>query len=231
MTTGKVSAVMPERKKARRRWYRLGPRRVQLRFAIELTLEEYVAQEGWKAASLECCPEHPEGGCGFARHGTYWRKIPIVCEVARWYCPTAHRTFSLLPDCLAAGMTGTLERAERSAAAVERGEPLEPLGEELRPVEEEPDAVEPATVAQWIKRRHRGVLAGLVAIVGLVPELFADCTLTVDGFRERLGKPDTVLVALRQVAAEHLQHVPAPIGFLRRAASMKPLQQSMRERR
>lgn len=151
---------MPERKKACRRWYRLRLWRVQLRFAIELTLEEYVTREGWKAASLERCPVHPDGGCGFARHGTYWRKIPLVCKVARWYCPTGHRTFSLLPDCLAARMTGTLQRAERSAVAVERGGPLEPLAQELRPVEEEPDAVEPATVVQWVKRRHRNVLAG-----------------------------------------------------------------------
>lgn len=98
---------------------------MQLRFAIELTLEEYVTREGWKAASLERCPAHPDGGCGFARHGTYWRKIPLVCKVARWYCPTGHRTFSLLPDCLAARMTGTLQRAERSAVAVERGGSLE----------------------------------------------------------------------------------------------------------
>lgn len=68
-----------------------------------------------------------------------------------------------------------------------------------------------------------------------MPELFEDCATTVDGFRGRLGEPDAVLVALRQVAVEHLQAVPAPIGFLAYAAPTGPqiptIQQSMRERR
>jgi hypothetical protein len=127
-------------------------------------------------------------------------------------------TFSLLPDCLAAGMMGTLERAEQSTAAVEQGAALEPMAYDIRPPEEveDPDAiVEPATVVQWIKRRHRGVLAGLVVIAGLMPELLGDCPATLEGFAERLGT-DAVLVTLRRVAAKHLQQVPGPIGFLPR---------------
>lgn len=209
-----VSAGMPERKKARRRWYRLGPWRVQVRFACNLTLEQYVAQEGWKLATLERCPEHPEGGCGFARHGTYKRLHPVSCLIARYYCAVGHVTFSLLPDCLAAAMMGTLEQAEQSAVAVEQSEALEPIAYDVRPPEQEdPDgAVEPASVVQWMKRRHREVLAGLVVIAGLMPEWFAGCPVTLEGFGHRLGT-DAVLVTLRQVAAEHLQRVPAPIGF------------------
>jgi len=209
---------MPERKKARRRWYRLGPRRVHLRFACNLTLEQYVAQKAWLKATLERCPVHPEGGCRFASHGTYERLHPVRCLIARYYCAVGHVTFSLLPDCFASGMMGTLERAEQSAAAVEHGAALEPMAYDIRPPEEveNPDAiVEPATVVQWIKRRHRGVLAGLVVIAGLMPELLGDCPATLEGFAQGLDT-DAVLVTLRRVAAKHLQHVPGPIGFLAR---------------
>ncbi|MCY4540933.1 MAG: hypothetical protein OXB95_00850, partial [Rhodobacteraceae bacterium] len=36
--------------------------------------DEYIAQKKWKNARLKKCPKHPEGGCGFARHGAYRRK-------------------------------------------------------------------------------------------------------------------------------------------------------------
>jgi hypothetical protein len=207
---------------------------VQLRFAIELTLEQYVARKAWRTATLEHCPEHPEGGCGFSGHGTYMRKCPVVCEVARWYCPTGHTTFSLLPDCLAARMTGTLQRAEQAARAVEQGVALEPMVERIRPSQEEADAVGVASAVRWMKRRHRGVIAGLAVIAGLMPELFADCRATVDGFARQLGT-DAVLVALRKHCVTQLQAVPAPIGFLPRPARsslrIPTSQQSMSTRR
>lgn len=204
------------KEKARRRWYRRGPWRVIVRFASTLTLEQYLARKAWVEATLERCPLHPEGRCGLSRHGTYKRVYPVTHLVTRYYCPVGHVTFSLLPDCLAAGMMGTLEQAERSAAAAEQGVALEPIADEIRPSEqlEDPDSVvEPASVVQWMKRRHRSVLAGLVVIAGLMPEFFAQCPTTLEGFAQRLDT-DAVLVTLRQVAAEHLQHVPAPIGFL-----------------
>jgi len=199
-----------------------------------MTLEQYVAQKAWEAASLERCPDHPEGGCGFGRHGTYGRKCPVACQVARWYCPMGHKTYSLLPDCLAAQMTGTLHAAQQAAAAVERGEPVQPLGDLLRPADEAADAVGLAAGVQWIKRRSRNVIAGLLVVAGLMPEVFGDCSPTVDGFAQRLGS-EAVLVRLRQRCAAHLQRVPAPIGFLRVSASshaaMTSSQQSMRTRR
>ena len=219
------------KEKARRRSNRLGPWRVQLRFAIELTLEQYVAQEAWLTATLEHCPGHPEGGCGFSGQGTYHRKLPIGCEVARWYCPTGRVTYSLLPDCLAARMTGTLERAQQAAVAVAGDMPLQQVADRLRPPSEDPDAVGLSSAVEWMKRRHRDVLAGLIVIAGLMPEMFGDCPVSVDGFAKRLGT-DAVLVALRHVAADHLQRVPAPIGFLSRPApagsGISTTQQSMR---
>ena len=53
------------------------------------------------------------GGCGFARHGTYPRKTPPGMRVTRYYCPTAHETFSLLPDCLASRFPSDLDDLER----------------------------------------------------------------------------------------------------------------------
>jgi hypothetical protein len=40
-------------------------------------------------------------------------------QVARWYCPTGHTTFSLLPDCLASRLSGTLDADEEVVAAVD----------------------------------------------------------------------------------------------------------------
>ena len=230
IAAGAVSAVKPERKGPAAAGTGSGPWRVQLRFAIEVTLEQYVAQEAWLTASLEHCPEHPSGGCGFASHGTYRRKWPIPCEVARWYCPTGGVTYSLLPDCLAARMTGTLEQAQQAAVAVDDGVPLQQAADRLRPPDEDPNAIEPASAVQWMKRRHAAVLAGLLAVAGLMPE-FAATPATVDAFTGRLGTA-MVLIALRKVAAAHLQQVPAPIGFRSRSApagsGISTTQQSMR---
>jgi hypothetical protein len=38
---------------------------VQLRMVTELTGEQYVTRRAWRDASLERCPVHPGGGCGF----------------------------------------------------------------------------------------------------------------------------------------------------------------------
>jgi hypothetical protein len=54
---------------------------MQLRYLIDLTIEEYIEQKAWEHAELDHCPFHPEGGCGLARHGTYPRKFPEYCLV------------------------------------------------------------------------------------------------------------------------------------------------------
>jgi hypothetical protein len=113
------------RKKARHGDGRAGRWPVQLRYACELTGEEYVSQGAWRKASLPRCPLHPKGGCGFARHGTYARVTPPGTQIARWYCPAGHRTFSLLPDCLAARLSGTLAEVEAVVRAVEQAPSLE----------------------------------------------------------------------------------------------------------
>jgi hypothetical protein len=95
---------------------------VQLRHPTALTSEDSVRQKGWQQASLERCPLHLGGGCGFERHGTYERVEPTGIRVARWYCPTGKTSFSLLPDCLASRLGGSLDAVEEEVTTVEAEE-------------------------------------------------------------------------------------------------------------
>ena len=189
---------------------------MQLRFATSVTGEEYVSQELWLDASLPHCPLHPRGGCGFARHGTYERRSPPGTLIARWYCPQGHRTFSLLPDCLAARLPGTLAEVEEVVAAVEQAESLEAACAELRLDIELPG------VLRWVRRRVKVIHASLNTLKGLMPECLAGCEPTLDAFAEHLGI-EAVLQALRQIAALYLASLPAPLGFgPRRARGGEP---------
>ncbi len=179
---------------------------MQLRFATSVTGEEYVSQELWLDASLPHCPLHPKGGCGFARHGTYERRSPPGTLIARWYCPQGHRTFSLLPDCLAARLPGTLAEVEAVVAAVEQAKSLEAACADLRL-----DIGLPG-VLRWVRRRVQAIHASLNTLKGLLPERFAGCEPRLGAFAGRLGL-DAILQALRQIAAPYLALLPAPLGF------------------
>lgn len=182
---------------------------MQLRFAYEHTGEEYVSQEAWQDASLPRCPLHPKGGCGFARHGTYERVSPPGTLIARWYCPQGHRTFSLLPDCLAARLSGTLTEVEAVVRAAEQGAGLEAACGGLRLDIELPGAL------RWVSRRVHAVHASLNLLRGLLPEVLATCTPTLTAFSAHLGVTE-VLLGLRQIAAVFLHRLPAPLGFVPR---------------
>ena len=179
---------------------------MQCRFACRLTSEEYVTQEGWRSATLECCPEHPEGGCGFARHTPYTRVEPPGCKVARWYCPTARKTFSLLPDFLASRLRGSLAEVEQVAVLVERTDGMEAAADVARPDIQLPGAV------RWTRRRSKTALAVLAIVVGLLPDLLAGCEPTISSLRSRLGV-EPALPVLRERAAAHLHALPPPLGF------------------
>jgi hypothetical protein len=180
---------------------------VQLRFATGLTSEAYVTRQAWRDASLPCCPLHPQGGCGFARHGTYERVNPPGTRIARWYCRQGQQTFSLLPDCLAARWSGTLIEFETAVNDSTAARSLEAAAATYRPEIELPG------VLRWLRRRRQAVGALLVMIRGLLPALFQGCLPTLNAFRQCLGV-EWVLLALREVAAEHLQRLPPPLGFL-----------------
>ena len=75
---------------------------MQLALHTQSSVEAYITGCQWRDARLLACPLHPDGGCSIARHGSYARVTPQGLRVDRWYCPQGHRTFSLLPDFLAA---------------------------------------------------------------------------------------------------------------------------------
>jgi hypothetical protein len=178
---------------------------VQLRHATALTSEEYVRQEGWQQASLDRCPVHWPQECGLRRLGTYRRVTPAGMLVARYYCAEAQKTFSLLPDCLAAKLPGDLDEVERVVAVVEALPSVEAAADKLRPDIELPGAV------RWVRRRLGPVRAVLLALVTLVPELTGTRAPTLDGVGQRLGTP--VLRRVRDEAEKHLSALASPVGF------------------
>jgi hypothetical protein len=139
------------------------------------------------------------------RHGTYPRRTPTGMRIARYYCPTARETFSLLPDCLASHFPGALDAVEHVVATVEGARSVEAAADVLRP-----EITLPAAV-RWIRRRLSPVRRALLAIVTLLPELFTgDARLAA----VRLAlETSAALVALRTHAAPHLATLPTPLGF------------------
>jgi hypothetical protein len=182
---------------------------VQLRYKTALTSDEYVSREAWRDASLSGCPHHPWGRCSFARHGTYRRKTPAGTEIARWYCPQSHTTFSLLPDCLAARLPGTLHALEQAVAVAEKARSLQAAANALRD-----DPIELPGAVRWVRRRVERVRLCLLLVIGLLPDRLSGCAATISQVRERLGQ-DAVLMALRGLVACELEHLPAPLGFYR----------------
>jgi hypothetical protein len=189
---------------------------VQLRHQSSLTSEAYVAQRAWHDASLARCPRHPTGGCGFARHGTYPRRMPAGMRITRYYCPTAQETFSLLPDCLASRFPGDLSSLEEVVAQVETARSIEAAADVLRP-----ECVLPSAV-RWVRRRLTLIRTTLLALVTLLPEL-ANVAVRLTAVRTALATEDA-LVTLRSHAAMWLPALPRPLGFAppRRPRSARP---------
>jgi hypothetical protein len=196
---------------------------VQLRFECHLTGADYVTQQGWLSATLPCCPLHPHGDCGFARHGTYARVSPPGTRVARWYCPEGHRTFSLLPDCLAARLSGTLAEVEAVVRAAEQAPTLEALCLQQRLDIELPGAL------RWIRRRVQDVHGALHLLKGLSGAAFVLVEPTVTAFGAQLQVAD-VLVALRGITAPVLAQLPKPLGFAPRRRGRETLCEDFQHR-
>jgi hypothetical protein len=179
-------------------------RPVQLRHETPLTSEAYIAEHAWRKATLATCPRHPAGGCGFARHGTYARKTPTGMRVTRYYCPTAHETFSLLPDCLASRFPSDLDELEQVVAQAATARSIEAAADRLRPDIELPSAV------RWLRRRLMLVRTSLVLVAGLLGVPVAEGTL--DAFRTS-WQTDRVLVMTRGRVSRHITVLPPPLGF------------------
>ena len=116
-------------------------------------------------------------------------------------------TFSLLPDCLAARLPGTLQDLEEAVAVAEAASSLATAADAVRR-----DAVLLPGAMRWVRRRVRLVHRALAAVRGLWPERFLDCAAQIGTFRARLGTA-AVLVQLRGLGAGQLQTLPAPVGF------------------
>ena len=202
-----------------------GHGRVQLRLRTGLTGEQYVTAQGWRDATLAHCPHHPGGGCSLARHGTYARKTPPGTRIARWYCRESQTTFSLLPDCLAARLPGTLAELENAVVAAERATSLSAAADTIRR-----DLIELPGAMRWLQRRIRLVRRALAKARSLLPEHLAGCPATVLAFRSRLGT-NAALIWLREMATPQLPALPTPLGYAHRPTvtsdSVPPFQQRM----
>jgi hypothetical protein len=205
---------------ARCAWTRTDPagNGVVIRHPTTVTSEQYLIEEGWRSATLEQCPLHPAGCCGLRRHGSYRRVRPVGVRVARFLCPTARVTISLLPDFLASRLSGTLAEVEAVVDAEELATSQEAALEQVRPAAE-PGAVTLLAGLRWLRRRLSAVRAALVAAVTLVPSL-SECRPTLAALRERLGVTE-VLVTLRRTAIAHLPAMSSPLGFRARARRVR----------
>jgi hypothetical protein len=188
-----------------------GPGEVQVRLSTTLTFEEYATSKGWEQATLEVCPLCRSGARHLQGLGTYMRKVPAVAYVKRYYCPEQHTTFGLLPDFYASRKPGTLDDIERVAAVAEVEGSQERSAEHLRPGDA-PDAVTLRAAVAWVRRRVAWVVALLLTVASLLPDLFVGVPASVRAFRSHLGT-SRVLVALRGICARHLYALPAPLGL------------------
>ena len=178
---------------------------MQVRFATPATSETYISAKLWQHATLNCCPWHPGGGCGFARHGTYSRVKPANTRIRRWYCPKARRTVSALPDCLASHRSGTLDQCEAVVRAVEQAPSLATACESMRTDIELPGAL------RYITRMVRAIHSALQSIKGLFPAQFL-CEPTLSAFSAVVDTPST-LMGLRAIGSRYLPQLPTPLGF------------------
>ena len=187
---------------------------MQLRFATDLSAQQYVRQQAWKNARLDSCPLHPKGGCGFARHGTYPRKSPPDIKIPRWYCRKARQTFSLLPDFLASRLSGTLIEVEDVINKVENSPSQEAATQNMR------IDIAFAGVLRWIRRRLFLVRCSLSLLTKLLPSLPAGCSASISSFRSALGVK-YILPELRIRASCYLHMLPPPLGFGPRRTTKK----------
>jgi hypothetical protein len=179
---------------------------LQLPFRTSSSVDAYIRNREWRYARLAGCPVHPSGGCAFARHGSYARATPRGLRIARWYCPEGRRTFSLLPDFLAARLLGPLASIEESVTIASSAKSMEAAADALRG----PDVTLPSAV-RWLRRRVQAFRMALRHVVA--PE-----TVIGRHARERTSGNDIegghLLLGLRQsLPLQMLNRIPAPLGF------------------
>jgi hypothetical protein len=137
--------------------------------------------------------------------------------VARFWCPRAGASVSILPAFLAARMSGTLDAVEAAVLAVEQAGSIATAVEHVHPADAE-RAIGAVCAQRSLRRRLRAVRAALLAIVTLMPERLSGIAPTITALREALGT-ERVLVAVRCIAERHLGALPTPLGFGSRASA------------
>jgi hypothetical protein len=171
------------------------------------TVEAYVANEEWRGARLSRCPLHPHGGCSLRRHGSYKRLTTPGVRIARWYCPESRRTFSLLPDFLAARLHGLLATIEDDVILAGSARSMEAAADVLRGL----DISLPSAV-RWLRRRVSAVRASINVAVAIAPRWMSSFMAEATSRRD----PGSILLRLRaEFAPEVLARIPAPLGFRR----------------
>lgn len=93
---------------------------------------------------------------------------PPGLRITRWYCPEGHRTFSLLPDFLAARLPGLLVAIEDSVNAAALSRSVEAAADTLRGLE-----VTLPSAVRWLRRRVNAVRTALDVVSRLAPEIGA----------------------------------------------------------
>jgi len=170
------------------------------------SVDAYIGNREWRDARLSGCPLHPSGGCSFARHGSYARVTPSGLRIARWYCPEGRRTFSLLPDFLAARLPGLLASIEDSITVASSAKSMEAAADTLRG----PDVTLPGAV-RWLRRRIRAVRTALAHVTpeAVIGQLAVTAAAGID-----LAKGRVLIGLRRSLSPQMLNCIPAPLGFL-----------------
>lgn len=176
--------------------------------------EGKISECAWERAILGSCPFHPHGGCGLERLGTYERVDPAGIRVARWWCPTAGASISLLPSFMASRFSGTIAAVEEVVAKVEDAGSAAGAVDKVHPPDAD-EAVGLVCALRSIRRRVRAVRSALLAIATLMPGRFAGTQPTLASFRERLGG-ERVLQRVRELAERYLGKLAGPLGFCAR---------------
>lgn len=140
---------------------------------------------------------------------------PAGARVARWWCPVARKSISLLPEFFAARLSGTLDEVEAVVAAVEQAGSVSAALEDVHPADAA-DAIGLPGALRSMRRRVRAVYAALLAIITLMPDLFIGTAPTITGMRAVLST-GRALVRLRELAGQRLSSLPTPLGFAPRA--------------
>jgi hypothetical protein len=85
-------------------------------------------------------------------------------RIARWYRPQGRRTFSLLPDFLAARLPGLLATIERAVAVTAAARSMEMAADVLRGPE-----IDLPRAVRWLRRRIRAVRRSITAVRLMAP--------------------------------------------------------------